>query len=120
MPQYGNDEEQVLQIVERSKLGGVVIPFVPEYFMPVDLGMEALILESLRIGSHPTLEPSKPFYKSEELVVRLIKSEGSFILSIQNTGPVPIKVCYSQAMQIKYGDRFSSLIRLRGVSKKNL
>lgn len=73
----------------------------------------------MRIGSHPSLEPSKPFYKSDELAVRLIKSSGSYILSIHNIGLKSVQVSYSQTAQAKYGNSFSHCIKLKSFDKKN-
>lgn len=101
------------------RFNGAIVPFVPKYFQPVNLEMEALRLESLKLPSaHPPL--FAPFYQNEDISLTLVKNPHFFTLKVKNISPDSLQIGTGMYLQEKYGDKFSKMISFEQISSENV
>ena len=92
--------------MQKCKLDEVLVPYLPEYFHPVNKKMTNLLSESLRINEQNRFDSSKPFYENNEISVRLLKeyNQQNYVLVVQNKCVRKISIAYTHHLQSKFGD----------------
>lgn len=94
----------LIMYIDRLKLKHTILPFLSEYFSPVDKSMQNLLKESVKLADFPSSLSSKPFYQNSVFSARIIKLKDNFILSIRNQKSSKIELNYSRKMQEQCGD----------------